>query len=209
VSFHTLLFINKKTLDKESKPDYNESVTLIRKGSMMFKTLALVASLATATSAFADNPDDVLAQTGYTEEEVTWLAKNVYFEARSQGVAGRLAVAMVTLNRVDDKRFPDNIQDVVTEGPTRKSWKTGEQFPIKHKCQFSWYCDGKSDKIRDWDTFWEIYNMMVTYLQNRDIMFDITEGATHYHADYVNPAWSRNKKKTIEIEDHKFYRWEK
>ena len=37
---------------------------------------------------------------------------------------------------------------------------------------------------------------------------DITEGATHYHADYVEPAWAKTKTKTIEIEDHIFYRWE-
>ena len=40
-------------------------------------------------------------------------------------------------------------------------------------------------------------------------LLDITEGATHYHADYVRPAWARTKTKTIEIEDHIFYRWEK
>lgn len=176
----------------------------------MFKFTSLtLATLLSINTASAEIPSDTFMQTGYSEEEVTWLSKNVYFEARNQGTAGKLAVAMVTMNRVDDSRFPDTIDGVVTQGPTYTSWKTKEPVPIKHKCQFSWYCDGKSDKIQNWDEFWEIYNMMVTYLQNRDIMIDITEGATHYHADYVNPSWSRTKKKTIEIEDHKFYRWEK
>ena len=40
-------------------------------------------------------------------------------------------------------------------------------------------------------------------------IIDITDGATHYHADYVFPAWRRTKTKTIEIDDHIFYRWEK
>ena len=35
------------------------------------------------------------------------LAENVYFEARGQGQAGWVAVAQVTLNRVQDKRFPN------------------------------------------------------------------------------------------------------
>ena len=39
--------------------------------------------------------------------------------------------------------------------------------------------------------------------------FDITDGATHYHADYVLPSWAKTKTKTIEIDDHIFYRWEK
>jgi len=40
-------------------------------------------------------------------------------------------------------------------------------------------------------------------------ILDITDGATHYHADYVSPAWRKSKTKTVEIGDHIFYRWEK
>jgi spore germination cell wall hydrolase CwlJ-like protein len=144
----------------------------------------------------------MVPNTGYSEEEVTWLVKNVYFEARNQGVAGQLAVAMVTINRVEDSRFPDTIKEVVTQG---HKYRNG--FPIRHRCHFSWYCDGKSDKIRDWDSFNKIKAIVLTFLQNRDIIFDLTEGATHYHADYVLPSWASSKVKTIEIEDHIFYRW--
>ena len=41
------------------------------------------------------------------------------------------------------------------------------------------------------------------------ILIDITDGATHYHADYVFPEWRKSKTKTVEIGDHIFYRWEK
>ena len=140
--------------------------------------------------------------TPYSEEDIDWLVTNVYFEARNQGIAGQLAVAMVTINRVEDRRFPDTIREVVTQGHT---YRNG--FPIRHRCQFSWYCDGKSDRIRNKKAFNEIKRIILIYLQNRDIMIDITEGATHYHADYVRPDWARTKKKTIEIEDHIFYRW--
>lgn len=145
---------------------------------------------------------NVVYNTGFTEEEVTWLTKNIYFEARNQGIAGQLAVAMVTINRVFDPRFPNTIEEVVTQAYT---YRNG--FPIRHKCQFSWYCDGKSDKIRDWESYNDIRRLVVTYLQNRDIIFDVTEGAVFYHADYVNPSWAKVKEKTIEIEDHIFYRW--
>jgi N-acetylmuramoyl-L-alanine amidase len=138
----------------------------------------------------------------YSNEDITWITKNVYFEARNQGVAGQLAVAMVTINRIEDSRFPNNAKEVVTQGYT---YRNG--FPIRHKCQFSWYCDGKSDKIRDWKTFWKISKLVSTYVANRAIIMDITEGATHYHADYVKPSWASTKEKTIEIEDHVFYRW--
>ena len=142
------------------------------------------------------------SNTPYSEEEIDWLVTNVYFEARNQGIAGQLAVAMVTINRVEDRRFPDTIREVVTQGHT---YRNG--FPIRNRCQFSWYCDGKSDRIRNKKAFNEIKRIVLIYLQNRDIMIDITEGATHYHADYVRPDWARTKKKTIEIEDHIFYRW--
>ena len=70
------------------------------------------------------------------------LADNIYFEARNQGFAGWVAVAQVTLNRVRDDRFPNTICEVVKQGLTYESG-----FPIRDKCQFSWYCDGKSDTI--------------------------------------------------------------
>ena len=82
------------------------------------------------------------------EIQTTCMADNIYFEARNQGTAGWSAVASVTLNRVQDKRFPNTVCEVVRQGPTRESWKqNGEFYPLKHRCQFSWYCDGKADVV--------------------------------------------------------------
>ena len=130
------------------------------------------------------------------------LAENVYFEARGQGQAGWVAVAQVTLNRVQDTRFPNTICEVVKQGLTYESG-----HPIKNKCQFSWYCDGKSDKIKNFKIYDEIIEL-VNYIIDQNL-FDITDGATHYHADYVRPSWAKTKTKTIEIDDHIFYRWER
>ncbi len=142
------------------------------------------------------------------EVELTWLAKNVYFEARNQGVAGQLAVAMVTLNRVDDWRFPNTIEGVVTQSLTRASWRTGKTVMLKNKCQFSWYCDGKAEKVpeADKDVF-AIAQMIAFKVYHAQSHWDFTKGATHYHA-YVMPDWAVTKTKTIEIADHIFYRWE-
>jgi spore germination cell wall hydrolase CwlJ-like protein len=172
------------------------------------KLTAAIALLALSTSvgmaAIPETPKNT-----YTTEDLEWLAKNAYFEARNQGTAGILATAMVVMNRVEDKRFPNTIKDVVTQGPTKKSWKTGEEYPIRHKCHFSWYCDGKADTIKDTKQFNKILNVVLTYLENQDIIIDITDGATHYHADYVYPSWAKTKTRTTEIGDHIFYRWEK
>ena len=130
------------------------------------------------------------------------VTENIYFEARSQGQAGWLAVAQVTLNRVQDKRFPNTICEVVKQGLT---YASGD--PIRNKCQFSWYCDGKSDKPKNTKVYNEI-SELVDYINDHDLR-DITEGATHYHADYVRPSWAKTKTKTTEIEDHIFYRWER
>lgn len=143
----------------------------------------------------------------YTEDDLVWLAKNIYYEARDQSFAGRLAVAHVTINRVYDTRYPNTIKQVVTQGPTYTNWK-GNTWPLRHMCQFSWYCDGRSDEPYDVEIYNDILLFVMTFLQEYDIMPDITEGATHYHADYVTPEWALTKTRTTEIEDHIFYRWE-
>ena len=144
------------------------------------------------------------------QESATCLAKNMYYEARNQGTAGWMAVTAVVFNRVNDDRFPNTICEVVKEGPTRKSWKDPTvKIPIKDRCQFSWYCDGLSDKPKDKKTYRKLFGIADGILGGELPFYDITDGATHYHADYVTPAWAKTKTKTVEIQDHIFYKWEK
>lgn len=146
----------------------------------------------------------------YMQMETGCLADNVYHEARGQGTAGQIAVIFVTLNRVVDSRYPNSICDVVKQGPHKPSWTgSGEMIPVRHKCQFSWYCDGKSDEVNNDSVYQNIYTLTELIINGTIQSIDITEGATHYHADYVMPSWAKTKTKTIEIEDHIFYRWEK
>ena len=137
-------------------------------------------------------------------ESIMCLALNVYHESKNQSFIGQVAVAQVVMNRVQDSRYPNNVCDVVKQGLTYK-WKP--TLPIKNKCQFSWYCDGKSDKARE-KKAWSVALKVAkgVYYGNLD---DFVEGATHYHATYVKPAWAKTKKRTTRIEKHIFYRWEK
>ena len=154
----------------------------------------------------------VVEAVAYDEKQTTCLVDNIYFEARGQGKVGWIAVAFVTVNRMNDSRFPNTICEVVHQAPTRESWKkNGEYYPIRNKCQFSWYCDGKADDIHNEDLYYEIYDFVQRIMTPEYVMnyIDITEGATHYHADYVKPAWAETKTKTAEIGDHIFYRWER
>ena len=137
------------------------------------------------------------------------LALNTYHEAKNQSMVGQIAVAEVVMNRVQDERFPNSVCEVVKQGPTRPSWEDPDKrIPVKHRCQFSWYCDGKSDIPKN-EKAWKLaqdYAYLVLY--NR-IAIDITEGATHYHATYVKPSSATPKTRTTRIEKHIFYRWEK
>ena len=97
----------------------------------------------------------------------------------------------------------------VLQANMKKSWKTGLPIPIKNKCQFSWYCDGKSDEVKDEKSYQKILDFARLIMHNGIKFIDITDGATHYHADYVKPSWAKTKTRTTEIGDHIFYKWEK
>ena len=172
----------------------------------MLKRSLLIACTATALggfisskSAFADNHTD----------QVNCLALNIYHEAKNQSMVGQIAVGQVVMNRVADDRYPNTICEVVQQGPTRPSWEDPNKvYPIKHKCQFSWYCDGKTDKPRN-NGLWFIAKNYANLIYSNRIVLDVTEGATHYHATYVTPAWAKTKTRTTRIDSHIFYRWEK
>lgn len=144
------------------------------------------------------------------DRQTLCLAKNMYWESRNQSFRGLIAVGNVVMNRVSDKRYPNSICEVVEQGPTRPSWKNPEiYYPIKNRCHFSWYCDGKSDAIPKQDRrIFEIIRSMAVKVHT-GWFDDLTYGATHYHAYYVKPEWAKTKTKTIRIDDHIFYRWEK
>tara|TARA_B100000902_G_C27300419_1_gene912458 strand:- start:1510 stop:2085 length:576 start_codon:yes stop_codon:yes gene_type:complete len=129
------------------------------------------------------------------------LASNIYWESRNQSLSGKLAVGQVVLNRVDSDRFPDTICNVVKQA---KYYPSGNID--LHDCQFSWYCDGKSDiplenEIRVYE---QSFELAVKLVENRPV--DFTEGATHYHSTKVNPYWSNSLTRVTRIDDHIFYR---
>jgi len=129
------------------------------------------------------------------------LALNVYHEARNQPTVGQIAVAQVVMNRVKDYRYPDEVCDVVRQGIHKPNG-----HPIKHRCQFSWYCDGQSDLMRDEQAAVKA-NKIAKYviLGQAEGMLD---GATHYHTDQVFPTWANEKTFIVKINDHIFYRWD-
>jgi spore germination cell wall hydrolase CwlJ-like protein len=138
------------------------------------------------------------------ETALMCMAANIYFEAKNESKLGQLAVAQVVMNRMYDHRYPNTVCDVVKQGLTYKNGKV-----VLGKCQFSWYCDGKSDQPNMKSKQWENAIRYASIVMSETINIDVTDGATHYHATYVRPAWAKTKTRTTRIDRHIFYRWEK
>lgn len=140
------------------------------------------------------------------DRQVTCMAKNIYFEAAVESTAGKLAVAQVTLNRVSSKWYPNTVCEVVYEGPTYVD-SQGLQTPVRDRCQFSWYCDGKDD-VPPNGRLWRSAHKLAQYVLKDNKGFpDITDGALHYHAKYITaPSWAQSKKVTASIDQHIFYK---
>lgn len=182
----------------------------------MFMPLAIVANLFTLLAIVAVgffNIQEVAAQEWLAHlptEETVCLQQNIYFEARDQSTNGQVAVAWVTLNRVDDPRFPDTICGVVKQAKLDVNGN-----PIRNQCQFSWYCDGKPDVPGNTPAeqeAWEDARVIAEVVQldrvRMQFQRDPTGGADHYHADYANPDavyWTNAGIKTASIDNHVFY----
>lgn len=136
---------------------------------------------------------------GPDRNEVMCMALNLYHEARGESKVGRLAVMNVVMNRAKSSEFKGStICDVVMSGR-----KDANGRPIKHKCAFSWMCDGRSDTPKNMEMFDKMYNEAEEFLSNNEVI-DVTEGAVYYHSTGVNPNWKFEK--VTRIDNHIFYR---
>ena len=144
-----------------------------------------------------------------TKQDTTCLALNIYFEARDQTTKGQMAVALVTINRVNSKRFPNTICKVVKQA-NRKHGKV-----VRNKCHFSWYCDGKPDNPKNKIAWKVAVTISKAMLEQPGVYFkrygerwkvnDFLNGATHYHRNDVDPYWNRKMLIVATIGDHIFY----
>ena len=147
----------------------------------------------------------------YTPADAECLAKNIYFEARAESTAGKLAVANVTINRTINSNYPNTICGVVQEGIHYYNVNKDEYFPVRDRCQFSWYCDGKLDEpARESRSWAESENLAKRVLETHydKALIDNTDGETHYHANWMEeyPTWSKRKKVMASIDRHIFYK---
>jgi spore germination cell wall hydrolase CwlJ-like protein len=127
-------------------------------------------------------------------DDVLWMAINIYYEARNQSSMGKIAVGIVTLNRMRQDSRP-TVHAVVTEPR-----------------QFSWYNQYlRTAKIRmpkDSEVWQECLRVAeyVLLLKESDDIMKLLNGVTHYHTTRVHPNWRRSMEKVVQIDDHIFYR---
>jgi spore germination cell wall hydrolase CwlJ-like protein len=135
--------------------------------------------------------------------QATCLAQAIYFEGGNQTVDGMEAIGHVIMNRVESTSFPDSICGVVHQGP-----RGGGPIAL-HRCQFSYFCDGKGDtfplndtpdELEAADAAWSTAELILAGTET-----DMTRGSDHYHANYASPPWAQVYDLAAIVDAHLFY----
>jgi spore germination cell wall hydrolase CwlJ-like protein len=126
------------------------------------------------------------------DDAITCLARTIYWEARGEKAASMEAVASVVMNRLGHEGFPNTVCAVVRHGNEQGA------------CQFSWWCDGRSDQAKE-DESYATAKEITRRALNLQLM-DRTGGALYFHHRHVTPGWSREYRKTAEIGEFVFYK---
>ena len=141
----------------------------------------------------------IVMMTSAKADNFNCLVEAVYHEARSESLLGMLSVANVILTRKENSNFPNTICQVVHQG---KYWKGN---PVRDRCQFSYWCDGKTERFVEIEGL--IKSINVSEMALKGIQVRQAVGATHYHANYVTPRWASDPrfKALGSIGKHLFY----
>lgn len=128
------------------------------------------------------------------ERNVEWSARIAWGEARGEPKGGMQAVINVMANRRDDPRYPNSLAAVA-----RQRWQFtayNESDPNRPKLEAVAEDDPQYQRAKRLATFAEL-----------GILWDLTDGATHYHSDIINrPTYLEGAEVTTTIGRHVFYR---
>lgn len=157
---------------------------LIRDNELVSNTLKFITVMAAILIGSSPSYSKEVEQNG-----IDCLAEAIYYEARGESISGQLAVANVILNRLKKKRFGKSICEVVRN----------------RRCTFSYWCDGKPERMANKKARNTAYWVAQLAIE-ADAKVQRIEGATHYHAEYVNPYWSKHLTYLGKIGKHLFYK---
>ncbi len=128
------------------------------------------------------------------ERNVEWSARVAWGEARGEPPGGMQAVINVMVNRKNDPRYPRSLAGVARQ--YRQFSAFNEDDPNR----------GKLEQVAENDPQY-IQAKRLALFAELGILWDITDGATHYHVDTINrPAYLRNAEVTATIGNHVFYK---
>lgn len=129
------------------------------------------------------------------QKQLDCLARNIYHEAGSEPFEGKVAVAQVTLNRVESGQFPSDVCKVVYQKNVVYE---------KVLCQFSWYCEQASlKKPMNGPVYIESMEVAKKVLLE-GFRLPSVKDALYFHGDYINPGWKRER--VAKIGRHIFYK---
>jgi spore germination cell wall hydrolase CwlJ-like protein len=127
-------------------------------------------------------------------KQLDCLTRNIYWEAASEPFEGKVAVAQVTINRVESGRFAPDICSVVYQKNVVYD---------KVICQFSWFCDGSSKNRPIYPAHWKESEEVAKKVLLEGFRLPSVKNALYFHADYVNPRWG--KPQVAKFGRHIFY----
>ena len=125
---------------------------------------------------YADPAQSVAEAMPTHARELDCLTQAVYFEARGESARGQAAVATVIMNRVKNPHFPKTVCGVVFQGAGHHNG-----------CQFSFACDGRGERVSDWDA-WDEARKVAARALSGVVLRDVGK-ATYFHTTDVSPDW--------------------
>jgi spore germination cell wall hydrolase CwlJ-like protein len=187
------------TLDREQAPVDMAAIVKVTKVLLMM--LALMISVFMLKWVVVDKLDKYESvessqiTTAMRERQLGCLSKNIYYEAGSEPFEGKVAVAQVTLNRVNSGQFPNDVCKTIYQRNI---------FYEKIICQFSWTCDRDSGTRPPNNANYRESEEVAKKVLLEEFRLPGLKEAMYYHADYINPGWKREK--ITKIGHHIFYK---
>lgn len=176
---------------------FNLGSTVVKLGSFIAVALAVIS--VTDSKLDALKASNEVARQGFIStadrtKQLDCLTRNIYWEAATEPFEGKVAVAQVTINRVNSGKFAPDICGVVYQKNVVYD---------KVVCQFSWFCDGSS-KIRPiYPAHWKEAEEVAKKVLLEGFRLPSVKNALYFHADYVKPQWG--KPQVAKFGRHIFY----
>ncbi len=187
---------NERGMDKVEIPrSILTFLSLVFMGALLYGTIHLLSWAVDTKLANTDTVETSKITADFREKQLACLAKNVYHEAGGEPFEGKVAVAQVTLNRVDSGQFPNDVCKTIYEKNVIYS---------KVICQFSWTCD-KVTMFKPVNKVSYDESMIVAQkVLLEGFRLPSLEKAMYFHGDYINPGWKRER--IAKIGRHIFYK---